>query len=237
MLKYSDAHCHLLDAPDIDSALSNARACGVNTFVVAPDRPSQWSEIIKLTNKYPFVFGAVGVHPWYACELPQDWSAKLQQILIENPKIMVGEIGLDKNHSDMDLQIDVFTHQLKIAHNFSRGIHLHCVGCWDRVLQILEENKDRLPPFILAHGFNGRAEDIEKIADRYNIYFSYGPRELQQRLCASRILKTPLSRILVESDGIDSCVIPSLLQKISEILNVETVILTDIIHENTKQIL
>lgn len=236
MLRYSDAHCHLSDAPDVDSALSNARACGVDTFIVAPSCITQWSEIINLTNKYPFVFGLVGVHPWHVCELPQEWMSELRKKLIENPKIMVGEIGLDKNHPHMDLQIKVFTHQLKIAHEFSRGIHLHCVGCWNMVLQILDENKNALPPFILAHGFNGRAEDIEKIADRYNIYFSYGPRALRQRLVVSRILKTPLSRILVESDDINSCAIPSLLQKISEILNVETDILADIIYKNTKQI-
>lgn len=237
MPKYADAHCHLLDASDIGSALSDAHDIGVDVFVVAPADAFQWADVINLTHNNQNIFGCIGIHPWNVCELPQNWANDLENKLIENPRIMVGEIGLDKNHSNIDLQTDVFVRQLKIAHKYSRGIHLHCVGCWDTVLQILDENKGALPPFILAHGFNGRAEDIKNIADKYNIYFSYGPRTLRQRQGMSRVLKTPLSRILTESDGSDSTVIPFLVSQMSKILNVETDILADIIYNNTRQIL
>lgn len=237
MVKYADAHCHLLDAQNIETALANARNVGIEMFVVAPADASQWHDVVNLTHKNENVFGCVGVHPWNVCELPRNWANDLEKILDKNPKIMVGEIGLDKNRPNMELQTDVFVHQLKIAHKYSRGIHLHCVGCWDMVLKILDENKHALPPFILAHGFAGRAEDIKNIADKYNVYFSYGPRTLRQKLGAGRILKTPLSRFLTESDGADSTVIPSLVSTMSAILNVETDNLADIIYKNTKQIL
>lgn len=237
MSKYIDAHCHLLDAPDINFAMESARAVSVDTFVIAPATPAQWCDIVKLTHDNKNIFGCIGIHPWNVSELPQNWVYDLEKNLIKNPKIMVGEIGLDKNRPNMELQTDVFVRQLKIAHKMSRGIHLHCVGCWDKILQTLDENKHALPQFILAHGFTGRAEDIKYIADKYNIYFSYGPRSLQQKLSKARILKTPLSRILTESDGVDSTVVPLLVSQISEILNVETDILADIIYKNTKQIL
>lgn len=237
MPKYIDAHCHLLDAPNIDLAMSNALEKGITAFICAPAAPEQWAGIVELTHKNQKVFGCVGIHPWNVCELPQNWMLDLEKILIDNPKIMVGEIGLDKNRPNIDLQTDIFTRQLKIAHEYSRGIHLHCVGCWESVLRILDENKNALPSFILAHGFTGRAEDIKNIADKYNVYFSYGPRTLGQKLGAGRILKTPLSRILTESDGADSTVIPSLVSQMSEILNVETDILADIIYKNITQIL
>ncbi len=237
MVKYADAHCHLSDAQNIECALSDAHNVGVEMFIVAPADASQWDDIVKLTHKNQNVFGCVGVHPWNVCGLPQNWANNLEKILEKNPKIMIGEIGLDKNRPNMELQTDVFVRQLKIAHKYSRGIHLHCVGCWELVLQILDTNKNALPSFVLAHGFTGRAEDIKNITDKYNVYFSYGPRTLRQRLGAGRILKTPLSRILTESDGADSTVIPSLISQISEILNMETDILADIIYKNTKQIL
>lgn len=237
MVKYADAHCHLSDAQNIETALANAHNVGVEMFIVAPADASQWHDVVNLTHKNQNVFGCAGIHPWNVCELPQDWADDLEKILIKNPKIMVGEIGLDKNRPNMELQTDVFVHQLKFAHKYSRGIHLHCVGCWNMVLKILDENKHALPPFILAHGFAGRAEDIKNIADKYNVYFSYGPRTLGQKLGAGRILKTPLSRILTESDGADSTVIPSIVSQISEILNVETDILADIIYKNITQII
>lgn len=237
MPKYIDAHCHLLDAPNIDLAISNAQEKGIAAFICAPATPAQWNAIVDLTHKYPFVFGAVGIHPWNVCELPQNWMLDLEKILIDNPKIMVGEIGLDKNRPNIDLQTDVFSRQLKIAHKYNRGVHLHCVGCWDIVMRVLAENKDTLPPFILAHGFSGNKNDIARLATNFNMYFSYGLRNLRHKNATARILATPQSRILVESDGVDSTVIPSLISQISEILNMETDILSDIIYENTKQIL
>lgn len=237
MSKYIDAHCHLLDAPNIDLAISNAQKNGVSAFICAPATTLQWNAIVDLTHKYPFVFGAVGVHPWNVCALPQNWQKTLEDLLIKNPKLMVGEIGLDKNKPDIETQISVFVHQLKIAHRYNRGIHLHCVGCWDIVIRILSENKNALPPFILAHGFSGNKNDIAKLAAKFNMYFSYGPRNLRHKNGAARIFATPQSRILVESDGADSDIIPSLISQVSEILNMETGILSDIIYENTKQIL
>lgn len=237
MQKYIDAHCHLLNAPDIDLAISNSRAMGVVAYIVAPATPAQWDDVVDLTDRFDFIYGAVGIHPWNVSELPQNYSAKLEKILVKNPRLMVGEIGLDKNHPDMARQMAVFIEQLRLAHKLSRGVHLHCVGCWDAVTRILAENKNTLPTFILAHGFNGNANDIEKMAAAYNMFFSYGPRNLRQKLGACRISKTPLSRILVESDGADSTVIPSIVSHISEILGMENDILSDIIYENTKQIL
>ena len=237
MPKYIDAHCHLLDAPDIDLAMEKAYNLGVKMFIVAPADVLQWNDVVNLTHVRQNVFGCIGVHPWNVSELPQNWVHDLEKMLVQNPKLMVGEIGLDKHRPNMGVQTDVFTRQLKLAHEYSRGIHLHCVGCWDTILQILDENKHALPPFILAHGFNGHAQDIKNIADRYNMYFSYGPRELRQKLGAGRIINTPLTRLLTESDGVDSTVIASLVSQLSEILNVESGILADIIYKNTKQIL
>lgn len=237
MPKYIDAHCHLQDAPNIDLALSKARTMGVVAYIVAPAIPQQWDDIVDLVYKFDFVHGAIGVHPWNVSELPQNWAHNLEKILVKTPKLMIGEIGLDKNRPDMARQTDVFVEQLRLAHKLSRGIHLHCVGCWDAVLQILDENKNTLPPFILAHGFSGRAEDIKNIAERYNFYFSYGPRNMRGKLGAGRILQTPLSRLLIESDGADSAVLPSVVDAIAVILNMETDILSDIIYENTKRIL
>lgn len=237
MPKYIDAHCHLLDAPNIDLALSDARNVGVIGAVVAPATPSQWGAIVDLMHRWDFISGTVGVHPWNVCELPHNWSENLVEMLVQNPKLQVGEIGLDKNRPNLELQKNVFVRQLKIAHKYSRGIHLHCVGCWDVVLQILDENKNTLPPFILAHGFSGRAEGIKNIADKYNFYFSYSPRNLCGKLGAGRILQTPLLRLLVESDGADSAVLPTVVDAIAVILNMETNILSDIIYENTKRIL
>ena len=112
MQKYIDAHCHLLDAPNPDLAISNAQKKGVAAFVCAPATPTQWDDVVGLVNKFDCVFGVIGVHPWNVSELPQIYIDKLEKLLIKSPKLMVGEIGLDKNHPDMTRQTDVFIEQI-----------------------------------------------------------------------------------------------------------------------------
>lgn len=185
MNKYLDAHCHLFDVllPDNIGAIVNAT------------KPADWDAVIRLSNEKPNVWGAIGVHPWYLADLPNDWDVRLYDLLVRNPNIMVGEIGLDKHKLDMDKQIAVFVRQLEIAHNLSRGVHIHCVGAWDKVLHIFKSYAKKMPPFVLFHRFDGKAQDIVRLVNKYNAYFSY------HKITPELLSNTPIDRILVETDS------------------------------------
>lgn len=224
MTKYIDAHCHTSDNP----ILLNVGA------VYNATRPSDWFEIMGAVDVDADIYGAVGVHPWFVSDLPTDWVGTLRDILINNPCLHIGEIGLDKFKPDLNTQISVFETQIRMACELERGVSLHCVGAWDKVLHILKTNQNKLPRFILSHGHTGAVIDIPKMAERYNMYFSYGPRNLQN---VARLHATPLTRIIAETDSKNPNDVIMVVNKIAEILDVAPEKMADIIYANTIRML
>jgi Tat protein secretion system quality control protein TatD with DNase activity len=184
MKKFIDAHCHLFDCilPDNIGAIVNAT------------RPSEWGGVIAQANKNINVWAAIGVHPWFVADLVAGWDEQLQDLLIQNPEIMVGEIGLDKHKPDMDLQIDVFSRQLEIAAELGRGVHVHCVGAWDKMFAVLKKCKSKQPPFMLFHRFSGNAGDVARLCADYNAYFSF----MNARNVVADVVS---NRVLIETDS------------------------------------
>lgn len=184
MKKYIDAHCHLFDEklPDNIGAIVNAT------------RPADWGDVIAVADENINVFAAIGVHPWFVGDLVAGWDAQMRELLEQNPGVMIGEIGLDKHKPDMDAQIDVFSHQLEMAVELGRGVHVHCVGAWDKMFAVLKQYKSQQPPFILFHRFSGNAADVARLVADYNAYFSFSG--------AGRVIaNVPRDRILAETDS------------------------------------
>lgn len=221
MVKYIDAHCHAYAPPEI-GVICNAT------------QMTNWPNVIKQLNPDQDVYGAIGIHPWFIKSLPDNWESELTALLRAYPDLMIGEIGLDKHRPDMDGQMRVFERHLDIAHELNRGVCLHCVGAWERVAHILRIRRNALPRFVLAHGYNGPENQIEKFALEYNMYFSYGPRNLARAL---RISHTPINRILSETDTDNPSGVIGVVNQISEILHIDHEEMADIIYANTKRML
>lgn len=188
---YTDAHCHL--APD---AGNPEIACRIYNAT----RPTDWAAAIDIAERDDDRnFAAVGIHPWYITDATADFADEISNILTAHPNLMVGEIGMDKFHPDIPRQIEIFTTQLEVAHKFRRPIHLHCVGTWDKILRIFRERGAKMPPAVVAHGFTGDAGQIQMLADKYNMYFSYSAAHADDKTIA-RIVATPMDRILIETD-------------------------------------
>lgn len=188
---YTDAHCHITpntQNPDIACRIYNAA------------RPADWENAIMISETDDDKnFAAVGIHPWYITDVEPEFESKMVNILSEHPNMMVGEIGLDKFHPDMPRQIEILNKQLDIATTFRRPVHMHCVGAWDKILHIFRERGTKMPPAIVAHCFTGDTAQIQMMADKYNMYFSY-PIPHENGTDMARITATPENRILTETD-------------------------------------
>ncbi len=191
---YTDAHCHM--APDTQNP---EIACRIYNSA----RRADWAVAIDIAERDDDKnFAAVGIHPWYIADATTDFTGEISNVLAMHPNMMVGEIGLDKYHPDMPRQIEIFTAQLEIAAELRRPVHMHCVGAWDKILRIFRERGAQMPPAVVAHGFNGDATQIQMLADKYNMYFSYSGAHDDDKTIA-RIAATPMDRILVETDAFD----------------------------------
>lgn len=211
-MKYTDAHCHI--KPNV---FSNPNVVG---RICNATQESEWAGFAE--NSGDETFTSIGVHPWYITSVQNGWQSRMAEILRQNQTVMVGEIGLDKYHADMPTQIQMFIEQMEMAHDFRRPVHLHCVGAWDKMLHILKEHKNALPPAILAHGFSGDQDLIEKLANEYNMFFSYHASDNATDGLVARVLATPNDKLLIESDTFDTDnqiqVLNETTERLSEIL-------------------
>lgn len=234
MMKYADAHCHILS----DAEIARAAACGVGHFIVNATRPDDWSAVVETVAREN-ISGAIGVHPWYVSEVSDVWDSELINTLVAHPNLMVGEIGLDKNRPNIELQESLFRRGLQIAHDLRRVAHIHCVGAWGKMLDILRGCE--LPPVIVLHAFSGAAELVPELV-KMGAYFSFGAAVADERRTRLRsaVATVPVARILVESDAPDAAMpdtIPATVAKIAQIRGVDTAKTADIIYDNTMGLL
>ena len=224
-MKYIDAHCHVLQ----ESATR-----GVGGFIVNATSPDDWSAVIKMAEREN-AFGAIGVHPWHVSNLNDGWDTQLIELLGNNSKIMVGEIGLDKNRPNMKFQESVFRRQLQIAHDMKRVAHIHCVGAWGLCMEVLCGGN--LPPAMLFHCFSGSVEIMRELAQT-NAYFSFGAGIMNatNKHMRDAVANAPEKRILAESDAPDMAMpdrIPDIVAEIARIRGVDVEQMADIIYNNT----
>ena len=223
MQKYIDAHCHYI-TPMPDGAISG--------FVYNSARPSDWAHAVAASRATGGA-GAIGVHPWYVDELSPDWVTQMVRVLRDNPTLMVGEIGLDRAHGNIDMQMPVFLCQLEIAHELNRAVHIHCVRAWDMMLNVFATHA--MPPAIIIHGGVPSADIVRAVMQHANAYFSYAA--VRSDKIAVSISATPIDRILVESDAaspaVARAILPRTVEQITQILGADASAMAEIIYNNS----
>nr|MBQ0091183.1 TatD family hydrolase [Candidatus Enterousia merdequi] len=128
-MKIIDAHTHI-------DYISHKHQDDVFESICCATNESQWIDLVNIIKNDNAVYGAFGIHPWYLDSVKPEFDERLEELLLNNDSYMVGEIGLDKYKPYLDKQINVFEKQLKVAVKLHRAVVLHCVGAWDKVLNI-----------------------------------------------------------------------------------------------------
>ena len=92
-------HAHYDDEAfdgDREELLSGLAAGGIGTVVNVGADMESTKTTIALTEKYPFIYGAAGVHPSSTAELDEGKKFAELRVLAQSDKIVaIGEIGLD----------------------------------------------------------------------------------------------------------------------------------------------
>ena len=115
-----DTHAHYDDEQfdtDREELLKNMEAGGIGLIVNVGSTIESWDKIMGLTERYPFVYGAIGVHPDEAGSLDEEKFSRMSELLDLDKIIAVGEIGLDYywDKEKHDIQKDWFIRQLDLA--------------------------------------------------------------------------------------------------------------------------
>ena len=125
-----DTHAHYDDEQfdaDREELLGSMEEGGIGLIVNVGSTVASWDKIVELTEKYPFVYGAVGVHPDEVGELDEEKFLRMADLLDRDKIVAVGEIGLDYywDKEKHDLQKEWFVRQLDLAREKEMPVIIH----------------------------------------------------------------------------------------------------------------
>lgn len=157
-------------------------------------------QVVELTRKFPMVYGAVGIHPECAKELPEGWYHRISEALDEEKIVAVGEIGLDYYYEDdcpRDIQKTVFRKQLELATEKDYPVIIHDRDAHGDTLDILREYRPRG----VVHCFSGSVEMSREIL-KLGMYLGIGGVVTfkNARHIVEVAAEIPLDRLLLETD-------------------------------------
>lgn len=213
-----DTHCHL-DAPEFDAdrdeVIARARAAGVGLQVVPAVMPGTFESAREAAHRCLGAY-ALGIHPLYVHQVPEDATLQLAQALQrwqDDPRLVaVGEIGLDhfvpglQDEASRALQERFYVAQLELAARHQLPVILHVRRSADGLLKHLRRLREagRPVPGGIAHAFNGSEQQaLAFIELGFKLGFGGAmtfERALQIRRLAAEL---PAQAIVLETDAPD----------------------------------
>jgi TatD DNase family protein len=227
-MRLYDVHAHLADGrlePILDAVLADATASGVAGILACAARLEEWEKIAAISRREP-VFGALGVHPFFARTAPADLGPRLHRCLAEHPRLVaVGEIGLDfwNGRTDAALQEAVLHTQLMAAQELEVPVIVHNRRSWGDFFGLLR-NAGIAGLRGVCHCFNGSREITREVLDHGLMVSFCGPITYPSaRRIRAAAVYVPLERMLTETDCPDlpACQVgigPSLPQHVRFVL-------------------
>ena len=125
-----ESHAHYDDEAfndDRDELLKSMPENGIEYIINVGSSLKTTKTTVELTEKYPYIYGAAGVHPNETGELNEDNFSWLREQCGKEKIVAVGEIGLDYywDEPDHEIQKKWFERQLDLAREISKPVIIH----------------------------------------------------------------------------------------------------------------
>ena len=245
-----DVHAHYDDEKfneDRDELLSSLPSLGVKSVVNASVDIATAKKAIEFSEKYPFMYAAVGIHPENLEGLRKDYLDTLANLYKSNEKVVaIGEIGLDYYWGiPKEPQLKVFEDQLKLAMELDAPVVIHDREAHADTMRIL---KKYTPKKVLLHCYSGSKEMLKEVM-KLGAFISMGGvvtfknARVPVEVCEA----VPLERLLLETDCPYLSPVPFrgkrnssekiafTAEKIAEIKGMDTQTLIDICTKNAEE--
>lgn len=141
-----DTHAHYDDNAfdkDRDELLSQLPSEGVEMVVNIGASIQTSKHTLELMEKYPYVYGALGVHPSEAGELNETLMEWLRKAAKQPKVVAVGEIGLDYYWDEpaRDVQKRWFVRQIDLAGEIGLPVVIHSRDAAKDTLDIMKGHR------------------------------------------------------------------------------------------------
>ncbi len=198
---FTDTHCHIYSEyySDIDFVIEEAKLNNVNRFINnGCDRKSN-IEVINLVNKYPTMYGALGIHPESVDTYTLDDIKYIEDNISNKKVVAIGEIGLDYHYTkdNKDAQIKLLEEQLKIAEKENIPVIIHSRDATMDTINILKKYKLKG----VIHSFSGSLEIAKEYIKMGYLLGINGVITFKNAKLKEVIKEIPLDNILLETDA------------------------------------
>lgn len=201
-----DSHCHLdyFTEAEIEGILARAHEAGVERMVTIGTSIPQAEAVMALAERFPQVWGTIGVHPHRAGEGTMPTVEDLVA-LAQHPRVIgIGESGLDYfyDKSPRDTQREGFRRHIRAARAAGLPLVVHARDADDDIASILAEERAGGSFAFLLHCFSSTPA-LAEAAIAMGGFISFSgiltfPRSAELREVAARL---PAERLLVETDA------------------------------------
>lgn len=239
-------HVHMGPSDPLDALLPVGAArdapAALGGMAIMSTQPSDFERVHELAKELPKlrpgteIVECFGVHPWFLHNV-KDWEIEkgesrprwlidLEDVLLEHPSAVVGEIGLDGFHFDgisgklcspMDRQVEAFELQLELASRYDRPVSIHAVQAFGQLMECLSrvKKKSKLPPRIYFHAFGGKSGTVDQLLalcgrEPGRVYFGFASViNFRSPKTADLVRKIGLERLVLETDHEDAKYVPA----------------------------
>ncbi len=197
-----DSHAHYDDEafePDRESLLSSLPEKGVARAVNCGCDVASSEKALSLSEKFPFIYAAVGIHPENADEC-DDISA-IERLAKHNKCVAIGEVGLDYHYTkeNKELQKEIFIAQIELSNRLGLPLIIHEREAYSDCLGIL---KAHTPKKAVMHCFSGNSESVREVL-KLGLYIGVGGTLTfkNNKKTVEMLPNVPLERLLFETDA------------------------------------
>lgn len=201
-----DTHSHLDDEKfdaDRDELIKKIHnELDVDLIMAVGSDIESSKRVIKLSEKYDFIYAAVGVHP-HDVENMSEEDIDILRTLASHRKVKaIGEIGLDYyyDNSPRELQKKWFARQIKLAQELKMPVIIHDRDAHGDCMEILKREHVEISGGVF-HCFSGSVE-MAREALKLGMYISFaGPLTYKNAVkTVEAAREVPIERIFVETD-------------------------------------
>ncbi len=170
-------------------------------MVVGADMDSS-RRAIELSEKYDFIYAAVGVHPHDAEGMSEKDIDELKYMSKHEKVKAIGEIGLDYyyDNSPRDLQKFWFARQMQLAREVSLPVIIHDRDAHADCMQILKDERVDITGGVF-HCFSGSAQ-MAREAIKLGMHISFaGPITFKNAVkTVEAASEVPIEKMFIETD-------------------------------------
>ena len=248
-----DTHAHYDDEAfqeDRDTLLNSLQSSGIEAVVNIGASIQTTKNTLELMEKYPFIYGAAGVHPSETAELDDNLLNWLKMVS-KTPKVVaIGEIGLDYYWEEPghDIQKEWFVKQLNLAREVKLPVVIHSRDAARDTLEIMKAERSQDIGGVI-HCFS---YGVEMAREYLNMGFYLGIGGVLTFNNAKKLKEVveyaPMDRIVLETDcpylapapnrgkRNSSLNLPYVVQAIARIIEISTDEVNEISSRNAKQL-